>query len=103
MKLTSNMFGTEVQSRPFRTPKGCERSQYQGVALRSNLSALRAWRRRGGGGWTQIGVSQTASFTDTSALLVAGQPEQRDYRVQGMLNDARVGGVSGTVSAVTVP
>ena len=59
--------------------------------------------KRGGGGWTQIGVSQTASFTDTTALLVAGQPEQRDYRCQGMLNNARTGGVSGTVSAVTVP
>lgn len=59
--------------------------------------------KRGGGGWMQIGVSQTASFTDVSPLLVPGQPEQRDYRVQGMLNNARVGGVSGTVSAVTVP
>ena len=56
-----------------------------------------------GGAWNQIGVSQTATFTDTTALLVAGQPEQRDYRVQGMLNNARAGGLSATVSAVTVP
>lgn len=59
--------------------------------------------KRGGGGWTQIGVSQTATFTDTTALLVPGQPEQRDYRCQGMLNNARTGGVSATVSEVTVP
>ena len=59
--------------------------------------------RRNGGAWNQIGVSQTATFTDTTALLVAGQPEQRDYRVQGMLNNARAGGLSATVSAVTVP
>lgn len=59
--------------------------------------------KRGGGVWTQIGVSMTASYLDTTPLLVAGQPEQRDYRVQGMQNNARVGGVSGTVSAVTVP
>lgn len=59
--------------------------------------------KRGAGGWTQIGVSQTATFTDTTARLAAGHPEQRDYRVQGMLNTARVDGVSGTISAVTVP
>jgi hypothetical protein len=45
----------------------------------------------------------TTVLTDTTALLVPGQPEQRNYRVQGMQNNARVGGVSATVSAVTVP
>jgi hypothetical protein len=59
--------------------------------------------RRAGGGWVQIGISQTATFTDTTPPLVAGQPEQREYRVQGMLNNARTGGLSATVSAVTVP
>jgi len=58
---------------------------------------------RGGGGWTQIGISQTGTFTDTTGPLVAGQPEQRNYRCQGMLNNARTGGLSATVSAVTVP
>ena len=59
--------------------------------------------KRGGGAFTQIGISQTATFTDTTAPLVPGQPEQREYRVQGMLQNARVGGLSATVSAVTVP
>lgn len=57
----------------------------------------------GGGAFAQIGIVQTANFTDTTAPLVAGQPEQREYRVQGMLNNARMGGLSATVSTVTVP
>jgi len=59
--------------------------------------------QRAGGGWVQIGISQTAIFTDVTPPLVAGQPEQRNYRCQGMLNNARTGGMSPTVSAVTVP
>ncbi len=59
--------------------------------------------RRGGGAWEQIGVSQTATFIDTTPPLVPGQPEQREYRIQGMLANARTGGLSATVSLVTVP
>ncbi len=59
--------------------------------------------RVGGGAWSQIGVAQTAEFIDTSAPAVVGQPEQRDYRAQGMENNARVGALSAVVSAVTVP
>jgi hypothetical protein len=59
--------------------------------------------RRSGGAWEQIGVSQTATFVDATPPLVAGQPEQREYRVQGMLANARTGRLSATVSAVTVP
>jgi len=59
--------------------------------------------RRGGGAWESIGPSQTATFIDSRPPLVAGQPEQRDYRCQGVVNNARVGGMSPVVSAVTVP
>lgn len=59
--------------------------------------------RRGGGAWDQIGVSQRAVFIDTTPALVVGQPEVREYRAQGMLNNARTGDLSATVSAVTVP
>lgn len=55
------------------------------------------------GAWSQIGVAQTAEFIDTTAPAVAGQPEQRDYRAQGMENNARVGALSAIVTAVTVP
>jgi hypothetical protein len=59
--------------------------------------------RRNGGAWEQIGISQTAVFLDTRAPLVAGQPEQREYRVQGMVQNARDGSPSDTVSIVTTP
>lgn len=59
--------------------------------------------RRGGGAWDQLGVSQRAVFTDTTPPLTPGQPEVREYRAQGMLDNARTGDLSATVSAVTVP
>ena len=59
--------------------------------------------RRGAGTWEQIGVSQLATYVDNRAPLVVGQPEQREYRAQGMENNQRVGALSSIVSAVTVP
>jgi len=59
--------------------------------------------RRGGGAWEQIGVCQTTEFIDNRPPLTAGQPEIREYRAQGMQNNARVGGNSEIQSAVTVP
>lgn len=59
--------------------------------------------RRGGGEFVQVGVSQTATFVDETPPLVAGQPETREYRCQGMEANARVGNLSATVSAVTTP
>jgi hypothetical protein len=59
--------------------------------------------RRGGGDWEQIGVSMTAEYIDARPPLVAGQPELREYRAQGMEQNARVGALSPVVSAVTVP
>jgi len=58
--------------------------------------------RRGGGAWSQIGVAQTATYVDTTAPDVPGQPEQREYRAQGMVNNVRTGDVSPTVSIVTM-
>lgn len=59
--------------------------------------------RRGGGAWVQIGVAQTSSFTDTTDAATPGQPEQREYRVQGMVANVRAGSPSAVVNAVTVP
>ncbi len=59
--------------------------------------------RRAGGTWAQIGVSQLATFIDTTPPLVAGQPETREYRCQGVVGNQRTGEVSATVSIVTVP
>lgn len=44
-----------------------------------------------------------AECFDTRAPLVAGAPEVREYRVQGMENNARVGATSAVAKAVTVP
>lgn len=59
--------------------------------------------QRNGGGWSEIGRPLTASFTDTTAPLVAGQPEQRSYRAQGVVGNDRVGDMSDTVTLVTTP
>ena len=50
-----------------------------------------------------IGISETAELIDGRQLLVAGQPEVREFRAQGRQNNARVGALSAFVSAVTVP
>lgn len=70
---------------------------------KAGYSVLAVDSRRGGGGWEQIGVSQTATFTDSRAPLAAGQPEQREYRVQGLVNNARDGSPSDIATVVTVP
>lgn len=60
-------------------------------------------RRLAGGVFAQIGVSQTATFVDTTPPSVPGQPEVVEYRAQGMVSNQRVGDLSPTVSVVTVP
>lgn len=59
--------------------------------------------RVAGGAWSQIGVSMTATYVDGRPPVVAGAPELREYRAQGMASNTRVGALSAIVSAVTVP
>lgn len=59
--------------------------------------------RRGGGSWEPIGVSMMKTFVDSRPPLVAGQPEVREYRAQGMQRNNRVGALSMVVNAVTIP
>jgi hypothetical protein len=59
--------------------------------------------RRGSGGWEQVGYSSRAVYLDDRAPLVAGQPEQREYRVQGIVGNTRTGDLSDVASVVTVP
>lgn len=47
--------------------------------------------------------TQSAEYIDNRAPLTAGQPEQREYRAQGMVSNNRVGALSPVVNAVTVP
>lgn len=78
-------------------------SQVRLAISKAGYDVLAVDSKRGTGGWEQIGISQTAEYIDARAPLTAGQPEQREYRVQGMASNARVGALSAVVSAVTVP
>lgn len=78
-------------------------SQVQLNLTKAGYDVLAIDMRRGGGVWVQIGVANIATYIDNTAPLVAGQPEQREYRVQGIENNIRVGALSGIVSVVTVP
>ena len=76
------------------------------VALKlskAGYDALAIDMKRGGGAFSQIGVSLTATFVDETAPLAVGEPEVREYRVQGLEGNARVGEVSATVSISTTP
>lgn len=78
-------------------------SQVRLAIGKAGYDVLAVDSRRGGGGWEQIGVSMIAEYIDARLPLIAGQPEVREYRVQGMQSNARVGALSAVVSAVTVP
>ncbi len=77
-----------------------------GVSLaltKAGYDVLAIDMRVGGGAWVQVGISQTATFVDPTPAVVPGAPEQREYRCQGMVANARVGALSAIVSVVTVP
>jgi hypothetical protein len=78
-------------------------SQVRLKIAKAGFAVLAVDSRRGGGEWEPIGVSQTAVYIDARAPLTAGQPELREYRCQGLQYNARVGAMSGVVSAVTIP
>lgn len=71
--------------------------------LKAGFAAVAVDMRRGEGAFVQIGVSLTTTFVDETAPLVVGQPEVREYRIQGLEGNARVGDVSATVSVSTTP
>ena len=70
---------------------------------KQNYSVLAVDSRRGGGDWEQIGVSMTDEFIDERAPLVVGAPEVREFRVQGMVDNARVGPYSEVSTVSTIP
>lgn len=59
--------------------------------------------RRGGGDWTQIGATQTNTFIDTTNPLAEDGCEIREYRVQGMQGNNRIGEVSNIARIATMP
>ena len=75
------------------------------VALRLGLagySAVAVYMKRNGV-TTKVGVSITASFTDTTAPLVAGQSESREYWTRGIVDNVETGDISATVLVATTP
>lgn len=78
-------------------------SQVRLAIARAGYAVVAVDSRINNGAWVQIGISMTAEYFDTRAPLVAGAPEVREYRVQGMENNARVGATSAVAKAVTVP
>lgn len=92
-----------AQGTPSVAAESLSQSQVQLNLTKAGFDVLAIDMRRGGGGWVQIGVANIATYIDNTAPLVAGQPEQREYRVQGIENNVRVGALSGIVSVVTVP
>jgi len=59
--------------------------------------------RINGGAWTFLGIAQTAEYLDARAPVVAGQPELREYRAQGMTDNNRVGDNSAVAGVWTLP
>lgn len=70
---------------------------------KAGYSVLVVDSRRNGGAWEQIGISQTAVFVDARPPLTVGQPEQREYRAQGMVQNSRDGSPSDVAVIVTTP
>lgn len=93
----------DLPTTPSLVAQSLTASQVRLAIAKAGYDVLAVDSKRGAGVWEQIGVSMTAEYIDNRAPLVASQPEQREYRVQGMQNNARVGATSAIVSAVTVP
>jgi len=74
-----------------------------GLSLfKGGYDAVAVDMRRLGGPWTEIGVSLTKTFVDETDPVTPGEPEQREYRLQGQEGNTRTGEMSPTVSAVAV-
>lgn len=74
------------------------------IELRIKMNGYRAVAvdmRRNGGAFEQIGVSQGRSFVDSKPTLASDGTETRDYRVQGLAGNRRVGEVSSVTTAIT--
>jgi hypothetical protein len=66
----------------------------QGVVIHS---------RRGGGAWEMLGIDLSSPYQDERPLLVAGQPEVREYRLQFYDDAAPVGGFTDVKTVTVTP
>jgi hypothetical protein len=71
---------------------------------RAGYAAVAVDMRRDGGAFSQIGSTISATFVDETEPLVAGAPEVREYRIQGIDSaNNRVGDVSEITRISTAP
>lgn len=86
-----------------RSAQALSASQVSVTVLKAGFATVALDSRRGGGAWEQLLIMTSATHTDARPPVVAGQPEQREYRCQAYENNQRTGPVSPVVSVVTVP
>ena len=71
---------------------------------KAGYAAVAVDMRRDGGAFSQIGSTIAATFVDETEPLVAGAPEVREYRIQGIdSGNNRVGDVSEITRISTTP
>jgi hypothetical protein len=71
---------------------------------RAGYAAVAVDMRRDGGAFSQIGSTIASTFVDETEPLVAGAPEVREYRIQGIdSGNNRVGAVSEITRISTAP
>lgn len=78
-------------------------SQVRLVIFKAGYDVLAVDSRVNSGAWEQIGISQTAEFIDSRGPVTPGMPETREFRVQGMVANARTGVLSAVSRAITAP
>ena len=61
------------------------------------------YSRRGGGAWALLAIDLASPYLDARPLLVAGQPETREYRLQYFEADAPVGDFTAIASVSVAP
>jgi hypothetical protein len=61
------------------------------------------WGRRGTGEWEQLAISLKSPHFDRRPLLVAGQPEVREYRLQSYEGHAPASDFTAIASATVAP
>lgn len=92
-----------VLSDPAVTAIALTQSQVRLNVSKGGYMTVAVDSRRGGGAWELLVVLTSTPYVDLRPPLVAGQPELREYRVQGYMDNARQGALSQAASAVTVP
>jgi hypothetical protein len=65
--------------------------------------AVAIYSRRGGGAWELLGIDSESPYLDERPLLVAGQPEVREYRLRGWDAGVEVGDWTAVQSITVSP